>query len=545
MRRIYYYIALLGILFSACTDFLGEENKSDVTTDEYYKTADGFETLVNAAYGSLRDVYGGDPYIFCAGTDMYVEGRNSQPPGLSEYRFLSPSESAAADLYISGFRSIQTCNMALHYSTLVETYAELNQRIGELKYLRANYFFLLVQTYGGVTLTTDFINSPILAFERNTAEEVYAFIISELKEAESMVAVGSFNGRVNKRAITHLLAKVHLTRGYESFAATDDFSKAATYADEAINSQKLNIPYETLWTPGNEGNSEVLFSVQYDRTSIATAPTELGNAQASFFGTTLGGGSEISGKAPFKTYTLCPTMYYFNRFEQGDSRLEGSIMMYIYENYYDYYRIADLKNKPISFYYAPKWAQSDAQIQAWRAEDPTNRTATKVIKFDNWEADKDLPSAENALFPVIKKFDDPGASYGRNTSARDIILSRLGETYLIAAEAYLKKGDNATALTRLNEVRRRAAKPGFNLSLSAINIDVVLDERAAELGGEYHRWFDLKRTGTLVERCVKYNKNVEAVNFEGKNGNLKILRPIPQEAIDLNQNKNFQQNPAY
>ena len=545
MKKILIYIGIIGLLFAGCNDFLVEENKSNVSTDEYYKTTAGFETLINASYGTLRDVYGGDPYIFCAGTDMYVEGRNSQPPGLSEYLFLSSAEDAVGELYINCYRSIQTCNMALNYSGLTEKYSKLNQRIGELKYLRANYYFLLVQTYGGVTLTTDFINSPILAFERNTAEEVYTFIVKELEEAKDLVADEAFNGRANKRSILHLLSKVYLTRGYESFAASDDFSKAASYADAAINGQKLDIPYKDLWRPGNEMNKEVLFSVQYDRASISTAPTELGNTQGSFFGATLGGGSEQAGKAPLKTYTLCPTMYYFDRFTQGDSRLEASIMMYIYENYFDYYRIPDLSNKVIKYYYAPKWGQSDAQIQAWRTEDPANRSATKVIKYDNWEADKKIASAENYLYPVIKKFDDPDASYGKNTSARDIILSRLAETYLIASEAYLKSGKNSLALDRLNEVRRRAAKPGYDLSLKSIDIDVILDERAAELAGEYHRWFDLKRTGTLIARCVKYNKNIEAANFVGKNGNLKILRPIPQEAIDLNQNKNFQQNPAY
>ena len=544
MKKILVYIGIFGLLFSSCSDYLVEENKANVTTDEYYGTQEGFETLVNAAYGSLRDVYGMEPYVFCAGTDMYVEGRNPQPPGLSEYRFLSPAEEEVAELYRTCYQSIQTCNMGLHYSALVNDFDELNQRIGELKYLRANYYFVLVQSFGGVTLTTDFINSPILAFERNSAEDVYSFIIGELEEAKNVLSNNPYSGRVNKRAVLHLLSKVYLTRGYESFAASDDFSKAASYADEAIDGQKLDISYAELWTPGNDDNAEVLFSVQYDRASIAVAPTELGSPQGAFFGATLGGGSDQAGKAPLKTYTLCPTLYYFNLFKEGDSRLDVSIMKYIYDEYYDYYRIGDLTDRIINWYYAPKWAQSDEQIQAWRDENPDQRANTTVVKYDNWEADKELAQGDYAL-PVIRKFDDPDAFYGEYTSARDIILSRLGETYLIAAEAYLKAGNPGTALDRLNEVRRRAAKPGYDLSMSSIDIDVILDERAAELAGEYHRWFDLKRTGTLVERCDMYNKNIDAVNFEGKNGNLKILRPIPQEAMDLNQNKNFGQNPAY
>lgn len=78
-----------------------------------------------------------------------------------------------------------------------------------------------------------------------------------------------------------------------------------------------------------------------------------------------------------------------------------------------------------------------------------------------------------------------------------------------------------------------------------MNIDFILDERAREMLGEYNRWFDLKRTGKLVERASKYNFLIKQSNFNGNNGQLKILRPIPQAAIDLNQNSNFKQNPAY
>ena len=71
MKRILIIIGILGFVFTSCNDYLVEDNKSNVTADEYYQTTSGFETLVLAAYGSLRDVYGVEPYIFCAGTDMY------------------------------------------------------------------------------------------------------------------------------------------------------------------------------------------------------------------------------------------------------------------------------------------------------------------------------------------------------------------------------------------------------------------------------------------------------------------------------------------
>ena len=78
-----------------------------------------------------------------------------------------------------------------------------------------------------------------------------------------------------------------------------------------------------------------------------------------------------------------------------------------------------------------------------------------------------------------------------------------------------------------------------------MSIDFILDERARELAGEYHRWMDLKRTGKLVEYAVKYNPDiVNADYFKGTNGQNKILRPIPLTAINLNEAK-VEQNPGY
>ena len=78
-----------------------------------------------------------------------------------------------------------------------------------------------------------------------------------------------------------------------------------------------------------------------------------------------------------------------------------------------------------------------------------------------------------------------------------------------------------------------------------INIDFILDERARELAGEYVRWTDLKRTHTLVEYATKYNEDgIKESAMIGPDGKYKILRPITQAAIDLNQAK-VTQNPGY
>ncbi|MCX2678397.1 RagB/SusD family nutrient uptake outer membrane protein [Galbibacter sp. EGI 63066] len=536
MKKIIFGLGILGITFFSCDDYLEEDNLSSEVAENSYVTTEGYNSLINANYAQLKEIYGDDPWLFCAGTDLYAEGRDQEPPGLSQYTQLTPSSQGVGALYATCYRAIQVANMAMFYSDITEQTSDLNRQIGEVKYLRANAYFLLAQTYGGVGLITDYIDSPELTFDRDSAEEIYSFIIAELEESLSLVGDGAYTGRVNKRAVRHLLAKVHLTRAYESFAASDDFQKAASYADAAIAGQALTIPYEELWTPGNEMNSETIFSIQFSEVSNSANPTNLGHKQSYFFSSYLGG-NEVAGDAPYRSYTLCPTAFAVDLYEEGDDRWEATFMTEVFSRYYDYFDVEDHSGLEVAEYYAPKWASTDAELAAYEAAHP----GVTLHPYGEY-----VPSA-NRNFDYetipVKKFDDPKSPFGSGrVSTRDIILSRLADTYLIAAEAYLTI-DPATALQRLNVVRERAnATP---ITAAELDIDYILDERARELLGEYHRWFDLKRTGKLVERASMHHYLIETANFNGSNGELKILRPIPQDAIDLNQNKDFPQNSAY
>jgi len=121
----------------------------------------------------------------------------------------------------------------------------------------------------------------------------------------------------------------------------------------------------------------------------------------------------------------------------------------------------------------------------------------------------------------------------------------LAETYMIAAEAWFKKGDNTKAVERINTIRTRAALPGktaqMQISASQVTIDYILDEKAREMAGEYTRWYDLKRTGKLIERTLKYNVLAKRVN---KLDAHHLVRPIPQSVIDRDSGE-FPQNPGY
>jgi len=547
MKKIISLLTVAIITLNSCSSFIEEENLSTVDADAVYKTAAGFESLVNANYSQLREIYGSEPWLFVAGTDLYAEGKNLEPIAISQYKLLSPSSPNVGYLYTEGFKAIQKANTGLYYSNLTATTSTLNARKGELKFLRANAYFLLVQTYGGVPIIKDYNPNPVLSFDRNSAEEVYNFIETELVSALALLPTGSYTGRVNKRAALDLLAKVYLTRGYESFAKSTDFANAASYADQAIAGQAL-VASNNTWMPDKDMNAETIFSVQFDPSSVTADPQKSGNAQGSYFSAYLGG-AEVAGKAPYKAGTLLPTQFAISLYDQGDTRWENTFMNEIYEVYYDYYDATKKPTAKVRSFFAPKWFTA-ADKTAYEANlTATGRKATtyKYFAYGTYAANATI--ADYSGIP-IRKFDDPKAPFATSSSSprvstRDFIVSRLSDTYLIAAEAYFKLNDQTTALARLNAVRTRSsATPA-----TALTIDYILDERARELMGEYSRWFDLKRTGKLVERAslhhYRINANGGASSFIGTGGALKILRPIPQDVIDLNQNKNFPQNPGY
>lgn len=533
--------ALSALMAMGCDSFIEEQNKSNVTAEEFYVTEEGYSALVNANYAALKNIYGQDPWLFMAGTDIFSEGRDPEPVGLSRYSDLNAGSEGVEFLYTQCYDAIRKANAAIYYNDITEQTSNITQLLGEMRVLRANAYFLLVQTYGGVSLITDAITEPITEFDRSSADVIYDFIIAELEAALSQVSNEAYSGRVNSRAVNHLLAKVYLTRAYEDFAGAQDFADAASYAEAAINGQTLDLSFAEIWMPGNEMNAETIFSVQFSEASISQGITTLGHQQQNHHGAYLGG-NEVAGDAPYKSYNLLANEFALSLFEQNDTRWEGTFMTEVFDRYYDYFEVEDHSTLNVAHFYAPSWyttADSTAYV-----------TANPGVVYHNYGTydpeNGDITGDYNMI--CIKKFDDPISTFAtgdddNRVSTRDFIIARLAETYLIAAEAYLGAGQAGTGLDRLNEVRSRAGVA--DATAAEFDIDYILDERARELMGEYHRWFDLKRTGKLVERASAHHMWIEEANFTGTGGELKILRPIPQVALDLNQNQDFGQNPAY
>lgn len=571
MKHLYIFALAASLAFTACSDFLEQDNKSNVPTEEFYNTANGFASLTNSAYSSLRTIYSAQPQLFVAGTDLYADGK-SQGVVMGQYTFTT-DEGIIKDFYDRCYKGIQLANSVIAYGETTEDNAQRLQYIDEARYLRAWWYFQLVQQFGPVALNTEMFESAVMSHERTDLATVYQFIIDEftyLASADShlLERASSGVGRANKRAAAFYAAKAYLTRGwldgtdYEaqeaSIAQASDFDNAVTYARQAINGELPALSIEEAFDVNNEENDELFWSVQYSSSAVEN-PVDDGSYQQSQFGSYQGGSEKPRNKAIDGNFA--PSLRLQQMYTRGDGRLEQTFMLEFHEAYFDWYTNPTSK---ILYYYAPAWA-TDEDIAAWRADDPNGIKTETIVSKTVAEGGIAPSNGQPASYKdrrtqdfgnaAIKKFDDYTetsiANRSTTCSMHDVVLARLGEAYLIAAEAYYKKGNMQQAAEMINNLRQRPGtiKSGYETAMHVdaadITIDFILDERARELAGEYVRWTDLKRTHKLIEYVTEYNEDgVELSALTGPDGKYKILRPIPQAAIDLNQ-AHVEQNPGY
>lgn len=569
MKKILYSVALAACCMgtmTSCSDFLDASNKSNVTAKQSFATKEGLNNLVNNAYQHLQNVYAAPLFTSCfsAGTDMYADARNKMNEALNTYETLTPENTDIKNLYTYLYSGIRAANSVSYYAQTAQVDDKTKgQLIGEARVLAAYEYYLLVNNFGGVPIMKDFLTTADTGYPKSSAEDVYAYIISELEDVISKnVLLASTatkgGGRISQETAKAILAKTYLSAAWD-LNKQEYFSKAAALADEVIAGRRLTTPFAKLWKADGSGddNEEFLWDVEYD---LATANnTTSGGTEWSGYYCNYLGGNEDNIKATTSSYV--PTLYALHCFKKGDLRYDATFMKELPDinkgnaagtGYWTWYKNGEsLVGKPVTRYYSA-WYETDADFEAWKAIDPANRANTYRIPMDSQSKEaqnmdgRDMEYYDNQQLVYgsspCKKFDDSKtAKTEKNTCYRDIHIITLPEMYLVAAEAYLKAGDNPKALARLNEVHQRA---GLSALTGTITIDDILDENACENFGNEARWMDLRRTQTLVTRCTKYNHEMgdKAAQYIGK----KLLRPIPQAAIDANDQLTLaDQNPGY
>jgi hypothetical protein len=531
-------IFTIGAFSQSCKDMLEEKVVSGVT-DKYYSTPAGFEDAVKASYSFLRSFYASELGMTLSvfGTDTYTMGSDGDWKFLNQYTSqLDPRTRLLRDIWNNFYRAINTANAVIDRAESVPGLSEQHKakRTAEARFLRAHYYFILAQMFGDVHLSLKENTVVSTEASRTAVANIYDEIIKDLEFAAANLPVSPDNyGRATKPAAEHLLARVHLTRGTSTLLAgkktggtADDYVKAAAYAKKVINNYNLRLSpnFARVFDQGSgEINDEVIWSVQYTSEPLTNGGGN--NAHLYFlmeYDVLPGMERDVQNGRPWKRFR--PTEYTLETIfadRENDSRYSASFKTLFFANKpQGALAIGD------TAVYLPGYDVSDETIASkpYLLVPPRKYTAR--------------------LYPTLTKFLDPLRPDKTATAgSRDFLAFRLAETYLIASEALMLAGQAGEGAEYINNVRRRAAFPGkenqMEITADQLTLNYILEERGRELLGEQFRWFDLVRTGTLVERVRAYNPDAKN-NIQ----DFHVLRPIPQDQIDRT-STSFLQNPGY
>lgn len=371
-----------------------------------------------------------------------------------------------------------------------------NRLIGEAKFMRALFYFYLVQLYGDVPLRTE-ATTASAGVKRTPKDSVYALIISDLKFATTNLWKKAQNpdpGRASVEAAKALLGKVYLT--------IHDYNNAKSVFEDLMtnNTIKLLSNYGELFDGQHENNNESLFEIQYS-TDNKNNTQSLQNLYGAWYPCYLG--QAWNSKTPdYGGQLTITTLYYSDSVwdKVHDKRYLLSIWPHHYAN---------------------------------------------GGNLDTWDGGR----------PNSRKYDISSSDIDYSNSGKNLYYLRSSDVYLMYAEVLNELGQNIQALIPLNIVRGRAGLQNLETVMGAVPTQAqlrteLLDERTRELGAEGWRWFDLKRTGTLLSRVLQYNNPQVTYNntayatqqISAKN----LVLPIPLNELQTNQALTLaDQNPGY
>ena len=538
-------LACIAFILSSCKKKLEEYNPSGLTGETLYTQATGFETLVNAAYSYTRYWYGKEEGYSLSemGTDIFTNGTGDVFPQLSTYNNLQGNNTAALTLeWNSLYAAINVCNTGIKKVGEVSDYTtqQKTQREAELRFLRAFYYWHIVETWGGVHFTTEPTEGVVTTANKTPVDKFYTQIFEDLQfAAANLPATSTQYGKATIPVAKAFLARMYLTRGKNA--------EAISLANDVIKNYGFTLAakYSDLWNMANLKNKEVVWAVDYSPNlsfnDIATTSFPSGHSRGSNNGhlmflmvydqvNTAILIRDINNGRPFNRYM--PTLSLLNMFDEtNDARYDAS------------FQTVWFANKA-----ATGFAIGDTAAYAAKITIPAAVMNSK--KYTTYDLSKVYGAngvpIQRRFYVSLKKFkDSTRTSIAEAQSARDAFVIRLAEMYLIAAEAELNIGKSDSAAYYLNVIRTRAALPGRTANMQVtpaqVTLDFILDERAREFAGEQLRWFDLKRTGKLVDRVKALNP--DAIPYIKATH---VVRPIPQGQIDAISNKDeFRQNDGY
>ncbi len=571
LRYIKIFVLCCTVSFASCS--LDETNYSAATDENYIKSETQYEELVNAAYMYMRPLCQKTKCMWYGTDDYSTQGLINGQYGVQDYYYVSSSDPAFYEFWCANYDVINKCNTAMSRGENL-TLDEKTKRIrtAEMLALRSYCYFNLVETFGGVPLILKESTSPTYEFTRNSDEEVYNQIISDLKTAIGSLPVSlSSNdfGRVDKAFAEHLLGKVLLTRSYKNFAGTSDVQDAINYFTDVINLHPMVNSWDELFDTQDGGkynvtNTEIIFAVRFGEgtnnlwnyVSNKEQSVSSGLYQHFHFNIYEFPGNMHRGAPYYRNdFAYQPTNAWFESFEKNDIRASEIFLKRKIVAGKSGSTINTMTGKTVTFsagdtiIYFPKEVMTDEDKIAYMNAHPT---VYLIVNPDEYHTQIPIGNM-NCAWPLVYKFYDPYIAekgiYSGSISdgedpygTREIYIFRTAETKLLLAEAYLKMGNSSAALQQVNDIRKRVNATQLN----HVTLDTVLDESGRELFGESNRWMDLKRCGKLFERAYRDNEFVRLNQAGGISGMNKSyeLRPIP--LIERQRtNYSLEQNPGY
>lgn len=567
----------------SCTKNLKEYNPSNPSVDELWKTPDGFVTGVNGAYSYVPLMFGNDEnqiFISEGGTDLWINDGGpvtNYDQDIMQYKSFSAGSGVVKGCWTNLYKAINLCNAGLDHidGAGFTSETEKNKREGELRFLRAFYYWHIVETWGNVILHTTETSTVDLAPVRSPIDDFYKLITSDLEfAATNLPAIdgsGYEYGRATQASALGMLARSYLSWAYHATGtdATTYFQKAKDAADQVIARKAefkvdLYTNYADVWNatnrlPGNR-HTEALFLASFSTTSSLNVNANADRMHMWFLTSYSGySGVAIPGLNISVAYgndqknrRFMPTLGLLDFYDrQKDARYDGTFQevwlcnkafTWSSDNVKTFGKAASLAGKAMAV------GDTAMLITNNSIPDAATRPYPVYDRDSTYYASGTKGVNNGVRHVVLKKYLDPltRTSTTAYPGYLNVVVMRLPEMYFIGAEAAMQLNDKATAASYINVLRTRAAvktpvdyTAAMQVTASDISIDFILDEKAREMCGEFCRWYDLKRTGKLVSRVPVYNPDASAIQA------YHVLRPVPQSQLDATTNAaTFGQNPG-
>jgi hypothetical protein len=532
--NIYLSACIFLLALSACKkDYLAEKPFSSYSPATLTDSL-GFEASLSGLYNHLSVFFTysdqqGWPSVWQVGTDIAFA---TQPQGYEvpyyNYNTLTATDGAANFTWGWCYRMINNANIIIdnieNPSLGGMTQNNKNAVDAEARFFRAYAYNTLATLFGRVPVVTKPLTGPKTDFVRASLDTVNNVITTDLTFAATNLpdiegvktnAKGKMYSRANKYMAMQLLAEAYLRIGKPDLAEVQCNNIIGSNKFSLIKNRygiKSSLPgdyYSDMFWYGNQrrnqGNTEAIWVMEEENPAIV--PGGITNSPQQ---------RRIWGAAYYQIAGMKITDSLGGR---GISRLRLSNWVL-----YNLYETNDMRNSKYNlrrqFYY----------------NDPASANFGKPVPYVG-------PDTIFKIMPHITKWFqfDPNDEFGF-AMIKDFILMRLGETYLLLAEAQFKQQKLAQAAATLTTLRARSNASA--VTQGQVTLDFILDERARELVGEENRRMTLMRTGTLVTRAIALNSNSVLFplnNLTSKN----LLLPIPQAEIDLNKDAKLEQNDGY